>query len=303
MLKLPDGKLTSRLRERNGERKIGYFFVVNWDHPNPDTYLDEGTHAKCVFDPSSRLEVGGLIEIGMHPPQLTDQRCLAYPDIPHFMTQHYDRVVVGSWSSDPDDFHADERPRDGLVYCPETAYHFIGRPLLETLKGKGFTGLVVSKVTQEKGEYASEWLADDDIVMIDGACSPFSPMMIVPEEANLCEYCGYAPLFCPECGKAKLNDWDFSSVCPKCDKIWQLGTQATESEKQKMRIQEADPSPGSCVNLSQWDGSDFNTGMLVTRRVVNLLERLKCGSFRAEPVAVDVTGEQWQRLEASREPC
>ena len=73
-----------------------------------------------------------------------------------------------------------------------------------------------------------------------------------------------------------------------------------------MRIRDADPFPNSFVDMARWDGSDFNTGMLVTWRVVNLLERLKCGSFRAEPVAVDVTGlndEQWQRLEASREPC
>ena len=73
-----------------------------------------------------------------------------------------------------------------------------------------------------------------------------------------------------------------------------------------MRIRDAGPFPSSFVDMARWDGSDFNTGMLVTWRVVNLLERLKCGSFRAEPVAVDVTGlndEQWQRLEASREPC
>lgn len=50
MQKLPKGRITSRLREKNSDRKLGYFFVVDWDHPDPNTYLEDGTHAKCVFD-------------------------------------------------------------------------------------------------------------------------------------------------------------------------------------------------------------------------------------------------------------
>src|ERR1041384_7141748 len=48
---------------------------------------------------------------------------------------------------------------------------------------------------------------------VDGAHSPIAPMTILPEEANRCEHCGYAPLLCPGCGKIKLADWDSSSLC------------------------------------------------------------------------------------------
>lgn len=306
MQKLPKGRITSRLREKNSDRKLGYFFVVDWDHPDPNTYLEDGTHAKCVFDSKRRLEVN-VISYDKRMPQISDSRCFVYPDIPHFMTQQLDNVVVQWRSSDPDDFDGpDDMLRDGLIYCWETGYHFIGRPLWEAFKQEGLTGLVVSRVAPERiGEAEPEWLDDDEIVMIDGKCSPYGPAIIVPDEANRCEYCGFAPLLCPICGRHKLNERDFSFVCPKCDQIWLLGTEATEIEKKKMRIQEADPLPGPCVDISEWDGSDFNTGLLVTARVVNLLERLQCGSFRAEPVAVDVSGltdEQWKLLERAREP-
>lgn len=309
MPRFVNGIRTSRLQERTSERKLGYFFVVNWDHPDPKVHLDEGTHAKCVFDPKRRLEVR-VIGYDKPPPQLRNAQCGDYPDLPHH-TKHslsnLDNVVVAWDSSDPDDFDApDHSLRDGLVYCNETAYHFIGRPLLETMQKKGLTGLRVSQVSQEKDEYGPTWLADDEIVMIDGVCSPYSRWELLPEESNVCEYCGYSPILCPVCGMSKLNRRDFSSICPKCDRVWLLGPDAPESEKKKMRIQVADPLPEPCVDLAEWDGSDFNTGMLVTRRVVELLERLKCGSFRAEPVAVDVTGltdEQWKLLEASRQPC
>lgn len=302
MLKLPKGELTCRM----GDRRYGYFFCVNWDHPSPETYLSEDTDAKCVFDSKHRLEVG-FIGSEKKPVQHSDPRCLLYPDIPHFMAQHHDSVLVDWRSSDPDDFDAPHNSlRDGLIYCDETAYHFIGRPLLETFNAKSLTGLVASKVAQEKGTYHPMWLADDDIVLIDGMRSPIAPMTILPEAANRCAHCGHGPLLCPGCGKIKLDDWDTSSLCPRCGKTWQFGPDATESQMQTMRIQDADPFPGSFVDMSRWDGSDFNSGMLVTARVVELLERLKCGSFRAEPVAVDVsslTDEQWKRLEASRVPC
>ena len=303
MLKLPKGEVTIR----SADRRFGYFFCVSWDNPNPETYREEGAEAKCVFDPSSRLEVA-LIDCDKQPSQAWNARCLAHPDIPHFTTQHYESVVVEWRSSDPDDFDVpDKSRRDGLIYCYETVYHFIGRPLLEAFQQKGLTGLVVAKVCQERSwEDAPEWLADDEIVMIDGVHSPIAPMTILPEEANRCEHCGHGPLLCPGCGKIKLDDWDSSCLCPKCGKTWQFGSDATESQMREMRIQDPEPFPGSFVDMSRWDGSDFNTGMLVSRRVVDLLERLKCGSFRAEPVAVDVTGltdEQWKLLEASRQPC
>lgn len=302
MLKLPKGEVTVR----DADRRFGYFFCVSWDHPTSSTYSIEDSHAKCVFDPTHRLEVGFILS-EKQPPEFSAPQCLSYPDIPHFMIQHHDSVIVEWQSSDPDDFDVpDKSLREGLIYCHETAYHFIGRPLLETLNGNGLTGLVVSRVSQQRGEHHSNWLSDDEIVMIDGARSPIAPMTILPEEANRCEHCGHAPLLCPGCGKIKLDDWDSSSLCPKCGKTWQFGPDATEPQLRRMRIQDADPFPVSFVDMARWDGSDFNMGMLVTARVVDLLERLKCGSFRAQPVAVDVSGlsdEQWKLLDASREPC
>lgn len=294
MLKLPRGVIT----ERDADRRMGYFFHVHWDDPTLDTYPLEMEEVKLVFDSRARLELG-FNSADRLPREITNPRCHQFPMFKHYGTQHFDNVVVRYLPSGPE-----SELRDGLIYCSETAYHFMGRPLLEKLQAEGLTGLFVSKVTVVEDECMGSWLQEGEIVMIDGTGSPFAQQVIAPEEANRCKHCGCAPLMCPECGNVKLNDADFSWICWNCDDIWKLPYKSPESKKKEMRIQQADPFPELFVDVARWNGFDFNAGPLVTWRVVELLERLKCGSLRAEPVAVDVTGltdEQWKRLEASRE--
>lgn len=154
--------------------------------------------------------------------------------------------------------------------------------------------------------------------------SCLSPRVISPNTANRCPWCGRGPLSCSECGEWFGRQFRHCHRCRRdvfaseCE-----GSQLTRKEwhdfpdalvapippeskpKFGSLLRFSDDSPISSVDPARWDGSDFFSGNIVTRRVVDWLLSLHVRPFIAKPIAVDVlniSDTDRERLERAKRP-
>jgi hypothetical protein len=126
------------------------------------------------------------------------------------------------------------------------------------------------------------------------------PLQVDPENGNQCPFCGVAPLFCTVCLEGFLN-------CRSCGKRGIVGTDESP-KKSDPRLLYVPAPYDRIIDARMWDGSDIfgeHINGFVTRRVVDLLVKLKAHPFEAEPVPVNVygaTSEQLERLETCLQP-
>lgn len=258
-----------------GRREYGFFYRMYWDVERPDeVYEFEATEqTEFVVDTETRLTVNYLGQDSVKVPVRAE--CARYPQITHREQNLATRVTVG---------YTEDGSRDGLIYCPEEAYTFIGVPLLNELIAKGIRGIESAPVVKDPYAY-SDWLADGEIVMIEGRCHATTPLVIEPEEFNVCARCGFSPLVCPECA-ANRFDLDDRLVCWKCGAPWLREADTHKKDLGTCRVQMTARLSESAICLDRWDGSDLCAGNIVTRRVKEFLENAGVGSFRAEAVPV-----------------
>lgn len=261
----PEGVLT---RRPPGHLEYGYFYDITWyaEHAEPEEdEIVDGTIV--VTDTTKRLEVDMVSGTKTQGPSLSPE-CPQHADI--WRPELYEDLQVELRG---------EGSADGLVYCWEEGYQLIGDPLLRKILVAGLTGIRASDVSIEGEPPGEVW-------QIAGTTRAWAGLCIIPEQANVCAKCG-APLVCPVCCFMKRDDeWNY--VCSSCGDIWQF-RDASSANSQSTRIRPERLYSDAYVVGEKWDGCDFSYGP-VTARVVEFLREVRCGSFYAEPIAVDVAG-------------
>lgn len=122
---------------------------------------------------------------------------------------------------------------------------------------------------------------------------------VVPESANRCIYCGFAPIYCYECG----TRYD---VCPDCGKLMLVLEEDYTPGDRRILLESTITSPWA-VDPALWDGSDFVGGGLdgiITHRALQFLIEKNAWPFCATPIRAYIehlSNEERERLELARQ--
>lgn len=112
------------------------------------------------------------------------------------------------------------------------------------------------------------------------------PLIRQPPIKNLCPYCGWGPVVCPECFHRAYS-------CERCGRRIIVAREDHGGDDDPRFSLTPRPENGLIIEGRDWDGSEFLSGgdkVIVTKSAVDWLLKLQDVSFVATPCRVDVTG-------------
>lgn len=187
-------------------------------------------------------------------------------------------------------------------FFPQDTYasnHFVSTRLAERLRKSNLSGVEFGKVAHHQSEDRKLHEATSlEVLNVVGKRCWASSMILSEGVANACPHCGDAPIICPECGMLR-------TPCKKCKKLIAIMAGHEEgADDRRLKFEPASETLG-IVAGRRWDGSDFMTGGLITKRALDFLLSIHAAPFWYRPALVDVTGvsdEKLKQIRAAADP-